>query len=172
MKSFANSWARAPLPIVVHLLSGKSEEIRKTSLRIEELENIMAVEISFEPDSSINLVKEIIKAALGELPVIAQLPLQRALELTKAAMDAGATAVSLGPPRGALPGADGKLVSGRLYGPAILPQALETVHQISGMGFPIIGAGGVESEQQVEQMLAAGAMAVQVDVGFWKTGNI
>ncbi len=172
IKTYASSWARAPLPIVIHLLSGKPEEIRKAILRIEELENIIAIEISFETDSATDLVKKVIRAVLGELPVIAQLPLPRALDLAEAAIEAGAAAVSLGPPRGALPGADGKLVSGRLYGPAIFPQALETVRQLSGMGYSVIGAGGVENEKQANSMLAAGAIAAQVDVGIWKTGNI
>jgi dihydroorotate dehydrogenase (NAD+) catalytic subunit len=82
-------------------------------------------------------------------------------------MDAGASALSLGPPRGAIT-AGGKLVSGRLYGPAIFPQALETVRQISKAGYPTIGAGGVQSEQDAEAMIAAGAMAVQLDLSLWK----
>lgn len=171
-KQYAAAWARSPVPITVHLLSGKPEEMRKAVLRFEELENTLAIEIGFEADSSVNQVVELIHAAMGELPVIAQLPLPRALELAEDAMEAGASAISLGPPRGALPGYDGKLTSGRLYGPAIFPQALEAVRQLSDAGYPVIGAGGVEGEAQVEAMLRTGAMAVQMDVGLWKANPL
>jgi dihydroorotate dehydrogenase (NAD+) catalytic subunit len=128
---------------------------------------VMAIEIGFEADSSADLVGNIVKSALGELPIIAQIPLSR-LDLAEPAMGAGASAISLGSPRGALPTEDGKIVSGRLYGPAIFPLALEAVQQLKQMGFPVIGAGGVESELQANYMLEAGAIAVQMDVRLWK----
>jgi dihydroorotate dehydrogenase len=167
LKQYVAAWKRSSVPIIVHLLSGKPEEMRKAVLHLEELENVMAVELGFEVDSSADLVTNLIHAATGELPVIAQAPLTRAVELAEVAMEAGASAISLGPPRGSLM-ASGKLVSGRLYGPAILPQALEAVMQISQAGFPVIGAGGVQSDQDAESMITAGAMAVQVDIGLWK----
>jgi dihydroorotate dehydrogenase len=37
---------------------------------------------------------------------------------------------------------------------------------------PVIGAGGVYSQAQVESMLAAGALAVQVDAILWRGGEI
>lgn len=168
IKTYSASWARALVPIIVHLLSTKADELRKAVLRLEELENVVAIEIGFVADSSIELVSELIKSGAGELSIIAQLPLTRALDLSSAAMEAGASVISLGPPRGSLVGPNGKLVSGRMYGPAIFPLALETVRQISEMDIPIIGAGGVGSEEQANSMLAAGAMAVQMDVGLWK----
>jgi dihydroorotate dehydrogenase len=33
-----------------------------------------------------------------------------------------------------------------------------------------IGGGGIYEMEQVEQVLAAGALAVQVDVAFWRGG--
>lgn len=168
IKDNAAAWARSQAPIIIHLLSGKPEELRKAVLRFEELENVMAVEIGFQEDSSGHMVAGLVQAASGELPVIAQLPLSRALELALGTLDAGASAISLGPPRGALPDSDGRLISGRLYGPSLFPQALEAVRQISRAGYPVIGAGGVESETRAEAMLAAGAIAVQLDISLWK----
>jgi len=159
------------LPIIVHLLSDKPDEVRKAVLRIEELDNVAAIEIGIEADSSVELVNELVSAARGELPVIIQLPLHRAVELAFAALDAGAAALSLGAPRGALPSTDGKLVSGRLYGPALYPQALETVRELVRMKVPVIGSGGIETKARGEAMLAEGALAVQMDVGLWKGGD-
>lgn len=167
IKAYAKNWARSPLPVIVHLLSGKPEDVRKAVQRFEELENVMAVELGFETDSSIDLVGSTVKSALGELPIVAQIPLSR-LDLAEPAIRSGASAISLGPPRGALPSGAGKTVSGRLYGPAIFPLALEAVQQLRQMQINVIGAGGVEREDQAVVMLDAGAIAIQMDVGLWK----
>lgn len=167
IKAFASSWARSPVPVIIHLLTGKPEDVRKAILRFEELENVLAVELGFEVDSSPVLVGNTVKLAIGELPVIAQIPLSR-LDLVESAIESGASAISLGPPRGTLPIPTGKYVSGRLYGPSIFPLALEAVRQLKQMKIKVIGAGGVEREAQVEDMLAVGAFAVQMDIGLWK----
>jgi dihydroorotate dehydrogenase (NAD+) catalytic subunit len=70
--------------------------------------------------------------------------------------------------RGSLPVADRKLVSGRLYGPAIFPLALSATALLAEQGIQVIAAGGVSTQEQGQAMLDAGAMAVQIDVGLWK----
>jgi dihydroorotate dehydrogenase (NAD+) catalytic subunit len=77
-------------------------------------------------------------------------------------------AISLGPPRGAIPGPDAALVHGRLYGPALFPLALAAIKTIKEIGLPVIGAGGVYRSQDVEIMLSAGASAVQLDSVLWR----
>jgi dihydroorotate dehydrogenase (NAD+) catalytic subunit len=168
IKQHAAAWARSEVPIIIHLISNKPGELRKAILRIEGLENILAIELGIQADSSRELVADLIQAAVGELPLIARVPLPRAMELAEIAINAGVSIISLGAPRGTLPDAKGKLVNGRLYGPAVFPLALDEVKQLSQVGYSVIGAGGVESEKQAEAMLAAGAMAVQVDVSLWK----
>jgi dihydroorotate dehydrogenase (NAD+) catalytic subunit len=98
------------------------------------------------------------------------LPLERVFELAEIAINAGAAAVSLGPPRGALPSSDGKLLRGRSYGPALFPLALATVQTLTKMGLLVIGACGVYQPEDIEAMLAAGALAVQLDSVIWR-GN-
>ncbi|MEX1248819.1 MAG: hypothetical protein WEA61_10095 [Anaerolineales bacterium] len=168
IKRYAAAWARSPLPIILHLLSAKPEELRKAVLRVEGLENVMAIELGIEADCSAGEAKELVRAAQGELPVITQLPLHHAAELVEVVMESEVAAISLGAPRGALPGPDGKLVSGRLYGAAIFPMALESVRELAKLHLPVIAAGGIESRAQGEAALAAGAMAVQMDIGLWK----
>jgi pyridoxal biosynthesis lyase PdxS len=117
--------------------------------------------------------------SLGELPLIVSLGWEQALELGPRVMQAGAIAVSLSAPRGTLPYPAAsvpdaqatepvKLVSGRLYGPGLFPQALDVVRNASRLGLPVIGAGGVYSMEQAGAMLAAGAMGVQVDSALWR----
>jgi dihydroorotate dehydrogenase (NAD+) catalytic subunit len=168
IKQHAAAWARSEVPIIIHLISNKPEEVRNAVLRVEGLENVIAVELGIESDNAPDSTADLVQAAIGELPVIAQMPLLRTMEVAQIVVDAGASIVSLGAPRGSLPDAKGKLVSGRLYGPAIFPLALEAVKQLSQAGHTVIGAGGIESEDQANAMIAAGAMAVQVDVSLWK----
>jgi dihydroorotate dehydrogenase (NAD+) catalytic subunit len=172
IKNYAASWARSPLPVIIHLFLPKPEDVHKALPRIEELENVLAIELGIEAEMTAAEVKELAVAASGELPLIIQVGLHRAVELAEDAMEGGAAAISLGPPRGMLPGADGKLVSGRLYGPAQFPEALAAVVELTKSGIPVIAAGGVETQAQGEAMLAAGARAVQLDIALWKSGSI
>ena len=168
LKKHAGVWARVDLPIIVHLMAENGEELRKMVLQLENVENVAAVEVGVPADAAEELAVELLQAAQGELPVICQIALPRALELGETMLAAGASAISLGPPRGTLPGPSGKLVSGRLYGPAIYPQALEIVRLLAKLELPVIAAGGIDSQEKGESMLAAGALAVQIDVGLWR----
>jgi dihydroorotate dehydrogenase (NAD+) catalytic subunit len=168
LKKFRLAWARAPLPIIIHLLAEEPAALHKAMPRIEELENLAGIELGIPADASAQLAAELVQAAAGELAVIAQLAIPRSEELAEAVLNAGASAISLGAPRGVLPSESGKLVEGRLYGAAIYPLALAAVKNLSKAGVAVIGAGGVETRAQGEAMLAAGAMAVQIDIALWK----
>lgn len=168
LKKHASTWERAELPIIVHLIADNGDELRKMVLQLEEAENILAIEIGILADAAEELAVELVQAALGELPVFSQIPLPRALELSETLLAAGASAISLGPPRGALPGPEAKIISGRLYGPPIFPQALEVVRVLAKLGLPLIGAGGIDNQEKGNAMLSAGALAVQIDFGLWK----
>jgi dihydroorotate dehydrogenase len=41
---------------------------------------------------------------------------------------------------------------------------------MGGQGLPVIGAGGIYTLEQAQAMLAAGALAVQLDGIIWKEG--
>jgi dihydroorotate dehydrogenase len=94
--------------------------------------------------------------------------MERSVELAARASQAGAVAVSLAPPRGILPTQGGETIQGRLYGPAILPMALRVVGELKELGIPTIGAGGIYTQEQLDAMLAAGAIAVQLDAVLWR----
>jgi dihydroorotate dehydrogenase len=168
VRKFAGRWRRAPLPVIVHLLGDSPENMASMLVRLEEIENVIAVEVGLPDIVEESEATEIIRASVGELPVIARLPLMRADELGGLVSDAGAMAVSLGPPRGALPGLQGELVYGRSYGPAVFPQALRVVSELVKMKVQVIGGGGVYRVEQVNAMLAAGAIGVQLDAVLWR----
>jgi dihydroorotate dehydrogenase (NAD+) catalytic subunit len=170
LRRCASHWNRSPVPVIVHLLGQGIDELASMALRLEMVAGVTGVELGFPKDADRELVQAFIRAACGELPVIARLPVDQAAALAPAALAAGAAAVSLGAPRGTLPIPGGGFVQGRLYGPAIFPQALAAVRSLAQSGIPVIGAGGVYSQAQVEAMQAAGALAVQLDAMLWRTG--
>jgi dihydroorotate dehydrogenase (NAD+) catalytic subunit len=161
-------WRRLKIPVIVHLLAQVDDEIALMVHMLENVGGVSAMEIGLPPEADKELTARLVRAAVGELPVLARLPLERLLELAEAAIGAGAAAVSLGPPRAALPGSDGRLLRGRAYGPALFPLALAAVQALAKSGLPVIGACGVYHPADVEAMLAAGALAVQLDSVLWR----
>jgi dihydroorotate dehydrogenase len=168
VRQYAKHWRNSPIPVIVHLLAESAEVVAMMTRRLEAVEGVSGLEVGVDSDVNIEVLKALTRAANGEYPVIIRLPLERALELSMGAMDAGATAISLAPPRGLYPTINGELVKGRMYGPAILPIALKVVHELYQMSIPVIGAGGVYAQEQADAMLAEGALAVQLDSLFWR----
>lgn len=167
LKKYAAKWDRASLPIIVHLMADRPEEAEQMVRALESLENVTAVQLGFAPLLADDLILLTLEMCLGELPLIFALPHEQVLTLAPRLIQNGADAVSLAPPRGAYYERDGRLITGRLYGPSLFPRALEIVRSAARLGLPIIGAGGVWTDADVESMLRAGAMAVEIDARLW-----
>jgi len=167
LKNYSAKWSRADLPIIVHLMADRPEETQKMVHSLETQENVMAVELGFAPLLANDIILLTLEMCLGELPLIFSLPVEQVLSLGPRLIQAGAQAISVSMPRGALPAFDASLITGRLYGPSLFPRTLETVYSAAKLGLPIIGAGGIWTKENAEAMLAAGALAVQVDAALW-----
>jgi len=168
LRHYSAHWNASPLPVIVHLLASSVDDVLRMARRLEPVEGVTGLEISLPNNATPELVQAFTQAALGELPVIVRLPLERSTELASGAINAGASAISLAPPRGAFQDHKGARVQGRMYGPSIYPLSLRVVQELSQMGTPSIGAGGITNSEQVNAMLAAGAFAVQLDSIFWR----
>jgi dihydroorotate dehydrogenase (NAD+) catalytic subunit len=162
-------WAELPCPVVAHLVVQSPGEAAEMTRWIEPVEEVAALELGLgEVDGS--QAAALVAACAGELPLIAHLPLGTPVSVFAAAVEAGAHAVSVGAPRGALPGADGTLVRGRLYGPAVFPLATHALAALrQRLDVPILASGGVYRREQAEALLCAGASAVQLDAVLWTT---
>jgi dihydroorotate dehydrogenase (NAD+) catalytic subunit len=168
LRRYAEKWHRAVIPIIPHLIAEQTEEIRKAVSRLEELDNITAIELGLDHRVDRTLAADLVRAAQGELPMIVRVPLQRCMELAAGLIETGAAAISLGPASGTLPTGLGNFNHGLVYSPAVYPQALAVIEGLTAAGIPTIGAGGIASRAEGEAMLAVGAMAVQVDLALWK----
>lgn len=171
IKKYARRWAETDLPVIVHLMADRPEETARMVQLLEGLENVMAVELGFAPGLADDILVLAVELAQGELPLVACLPFEQQ-HLAASLMQAGASALSLAAPRGSLPAVGDGPHSGRMFGPALYPSALEWVRRLAGAGFPVIGAGGVYHWQQAQAMLDAGALAVQLDSVLWGLGEM
>jgi dihydroorotate dehydrogenase (NAD+) catalytic subunit len=179
IKKFAARWDKSDLPIIVHLMADRPEQTQRMVQMLEVQENVMAAELGFAPLLADDILLLTLEMALGELPLIFSLSVEQVLGLGPRLIQEGAQAISIAAPRGALsltPGPSlkgrGELITGRLYGPSLFPRTLEIVYSAARLGLPIIGAGGVWSKENADAMLAAGALAVQVDAALWNPGSI
>ena len=169
IKQYASKWDKSNLPIIIHLMADRPEETQQMVRMLEELENVMAVELGFAPLLADDIILLTLEMCLGELPLIFSLPVEQVLSLGPRLMQEGAQAISISAPRGAL--MTDHLVTGRINGPSLFPQALDTVNNASKLGIPIIGAGGVWTKENADAMLSVGAMAVQVDAALWNPAS-
>jgi dihydroorotate dehydrogenase len=170
VKRYANKWADASLPVIVHLMADRPEETKRMVELLEGVDNVMAAELGFAPLLTDDIILTAIEMSLGELPLIVSLPMEQAVTLGPRAIEKGAAAVSLSAPRGSLNTDNRSLITGRLYGPSLFPQSLETVSRLVRAGVPTIGGVGVYKAEQARVMIEAGAMAVQLDAVLWHGG--
>ncbi|HEX8990090.1 MAG TPA: hypothetical protein VF784_00295 [Anaerolineales bacterium] len=166
LKRYSRRWQDSPVPVIVHLMADRPEETSRMVQALEGVQNVMAAELGFAPLLAPDIIALAVEMCRGELPLIVCLPPEQILDLGSRLLDLGAAALSLAPPRGALV-MDGALVMGRLFGPAMYPKALEIVHSAARLGFPVIGSGGIYSRAAADDMLTAGALAVQLDSSLW-----
>ena len=169
IKKYARHWADTDLPIIVHLMADRPEETARMVRMLEGLENVAAVELGFAPLLTAEIIQIAVEMSLGELPLIVNLPFEQVLSLGPRIIQLGAVAISLAAPRGALPKGD-TIITGRLFGPSLFPQALDVVCSAVKLGLPVIGGCGVYSKENASVMLQSGALAVQVDTVLWKNG--
>ncbi len=167
LKKYASYWKDSPLPIIVHIMADRPEETKQMVQTLEGTENIAAVELGFAPLLADDIILITLEMCIGELPLIFSLPPEQVLSLGPRLVQAGAAAISLAAPRGAL-SQNGTIVTGRLLGPSLFPIFLDLVFTAARLGLPIIGSGGVYSQANASMMLEAGALAVQIDSVLWK----
>jgi len=182
LKKYAARWARAESPIIVHLMADRPEETARMVRRLESVENVIAAELGFAPQLTDEIIYYAVEMAVGELPLIVNLPFEQVLRVGPRVIQLGAAAVSLSAPRGMLsltpnpfaqhpdgaPSEKGEQVTGRLYGLALFAQSLLATRDAVRAAVPMIGGGGVYSKENANALLQAGALAVQFDSVLWR----
>lgn len=181
IRRYARAWARSPVPVIVHVAGTTPDEAASCCRRLSGVEAIAGIELGL-PDTAdgsteltdvLDDLTAIIRAAraTASQPLIVQLPLSRADALCEAIVESGADALTVAaPPRGtAWHASSGHFVTGRLYGPFVLPLALRALRRVAEIvPVPLIGCGGIHSVEDGLAFLRAGAVAVQVGGALWR----
>jgi dihydroorotate dehydrogenase (NAD+) catalytic subunit len=171
IRRYAPRWERSSRPVIVHLLCQGTEDAVEMVRRLEGLAGVAGFEVGLPAQVEVQPACALLRAVQGELPLIVRLPLDRAMELgTLIAAALPELTFSLGPPRGALARPEGGIVHGRLYGPSLFPQTLEALRSLVKAGLRVIAGCGVYHPRQVDLLLSAGAVGVQLDTVLWRGG--
>ena len=169
LKRYADRWAQSSLPVWPHLIGANPHEIHQMVRRLESVEGVMAIELGIPPGAAGSEALEFVAAGFGELPLVVHLPLTAAGEgWLKELPRAGASAISLGGPRGTLPNDSGRPVTGRLVGPSLFPLVMAAVHSARQVGLPVIAGAGIYRRADADSLRDAGAWAVQLDTVLWR----
>ena len=190
LRRHARAWARSSVPVIVHVAGTTPEEAASCCRRLSSVEAIAGIELGL-PDIThhpwarprahsegmprpefTDFVTATIRAArtATSQPLIVRMPLAWAGALCEAAVESGANALTVAaPPRGtAWHEPSERFISGRLYGPFVLPLALDALRQVAErVSVPLIGCGGIHSVGDGLAFLRAGAAAVQVGGALW-----
>lgn len=174
---FASGWERLGRPIIVQLVDDVGTDRVKAARRIAQASSVAGVEWAPSPALSARQVGEGVRALVRavELPIWVKVPLDCAVEWSRSAVEAGAVGVVVGQPlQGTVMASDpliGKstLLSGDLYGPLTFAPMLRALIEVVklNLGCAVIACGGVYNAWHVQQALAAGAHAVQLDALLW-----
>jgi dihydroorotate dehydrogenase (NAD+) catalytic subunit len=169
MRRYAARWEQSSLPTWVHLIGSNPDEIHQMVQRLEGREGVMAIELGLPPEARGSEALAFVEAAFGEIPLVVHLPFTLAGEpWINDLPGLGASAISLGAPRGALPGPQGGLLKGRLYGPALFPLMMAALQSTRRLGLQVIAGAGIYRREDATALLRAGAWAVQLDTVLWR----
>lgn len=167
IRLYRRRWATAALPIIVHVLVEAPASLSEMVRKLEGLENVLALELGLPPACAPTALSVIMAAGVGELALIPCLSPEQVPLLLETLKDLQPTMVHLVEPRGALPGPDGEIVSGRLYGPAIFPIMLKAAQALVAAGLQVIANGGVSDRWQVDALMNIGVTAVGLGSVLW-----
>ncbi len=168
---FAKLWPRIGCPVVAQVADVGAQGMGKVAAQLAECRGILGFELlplTHDREEAVRMVKAV--ARQTDLPIWVKLRLELAEAWAGAMVDAGANALVLGQaPRGQLVALDGTVVDGALFGPLTFGLMLPALRAVAQMGLPaaLIACGGIHTPNQLEQALAAGAHAIQVDSAFW-----
>lgn len=175
IQQYGKLWEKLGCPVIVQVVESHPQSLAKLAGKLAPLRGVQGLELL--PGDEVDcarlgtLVRTLDRAC--ELPIWVKLPFAAAVALAPAACEAGAVGLVLGqaPIGVGMRSAAGAahVVTGALYGPFIFPQMLRALGQVAGLQLPaaLIACGGIHTSEQVQQALAAGAQAVQIDSAVW-----
>ncbi len=170
LRRYRRTWARFPIPLIVHLLATTPDEVARASFALSDARGVQGIELGLplevSPDEAVELL---LAAQESGLPVMVRLPFELVDELAPQLAEAGADALTLfAPPRAVLPTAEEGFIRGRLYGESVYPLLLTALSRWARLPIPVVASGGIATPEDALTCLALGAAAVQLDTILWR----
>lgn len=174
LKRYRQVWASTDTTWIARLCGAEPADYGALALRLEQVEGMAAIEVSFpwSVDNGWHIVEglEIIEALQAEtwLPLLAVVP-PLGGDLAWRCQQAGADVLVIADvPLGAV-WRDGQWWVGQAYDPAAHAVAVQRLRQVvQQVDVPVMGRGAIHSLADILDMLAAGAVAVQIDSEIWR----
>lgn len=169
--------------MIVNVSGSCPEDYAECAARIDELENIPAIELNIScpnvkqggmafgvtPEGAASVVKAVREAYHKTLIVKLSPNVTSVADIARSVVDAGADALSLiNTLMGMAIDIEKKrpvlsINTGGLSGPAVKPVALRMVWQVAqAVNVPVIGLGGIMNARDAIEFLLAGASAIQI----------
>lgn len=169
LRNFARLWPRLGCPVIVQIAESDRRHLSRMVQRLEEIEAVSGIELLLAQDVEKRSVKGLVRAIVGscDLPLWVKVPLDRASELAPLCVENEAVAIVAGSAQAGL--VSELPLTGNAFGPVISPYTLKVVQAIAALRLDcaLIACGGMQTAAQVQQVLAAGASAVQIDSAVW-----
>jgi dihydroorotate dehydrogenase (NAD+) catalytic subunit len=174
-EQLAPRWATYQVPVLVSLAGADAAAV---AAELSEVPGVAGFELALPSTSALEAEQQVVRATSALeaeqqvvrvrratlLPLIVRLPgeLTDPVAVAQACVTAGADAIALiGGLPACMPNPEGRLIDGRLGGPAIFPVALRMVARVAAaVQLPVIGMGGVATVAHAQAMVQAGARAV------------
>lgn len=164
-------WPNFGCPVVAQVVDGDARGMGKLVARLAMVSGIAGLELvplSNELEVAARMVRYAAQEA--DLPIWVKVPLDKAVAWAEPLVRRGANGLVVGQPMmGQLGRDEGATVVGALYGPLTFALMLPVLRDVARLQLPaaLIACGGIHHVAQMEQALAAGADAVQVDSALW-----
>ena len=167
-------WSQSNVPItevtlvIVALAAQAASDWATMAARLERVEGVGGIELQLNPAlDAVDAIRA--TRAATELPILAKLDLDNAVEIAAECVAAGANTLVIGrAPRG-LALVQGRAWYGRMYGAMVKPLAMKAFVEIRDLRLdaPLVACGGVHSADDAREFLSAGASAVEIDSAAW-----
>lgn len=167
LQQYPKIWSRLPVPVIAHLPVDEPPNLKRTARALSNNAPLAALELGLPPGALAADVVAWVRSMRdgSHLPLLVKIPLDAPLAVAGAAVEAGADALVVGgAPEGAVLTADGTIIHGQFYSPALFPLTLHRVNLFRReFEVPLVAAGGIQSVAGAQILLEVGADAVQLD---------